>query len=323
MPTQTPIQTPIQPSRPSIAWALIALCLAACNGADPDAGTPATAQAPSSTDDASAPSIAMDDTARQHAGIDIATAGPSTLIERATLFGQVTTQPERTRALSARYPGILRSIHAKLGEHVQAGATLATIQSNDSLTTYTVVSPIDGELIQLLAQPGETVGDMPILVVADLSTLRVELDVFPGDAHRIQPGQSFLLPTAAGAWQAPPAAHIDFLSPVVLADTQSRLAVGHFENPQREWAPGQRVMTQVVIARREATVTIPADAVQTLAGEDTVFVHDGQGFVPRQIHVGIDDGLSIEVVSGLAAGERVATGNTFLLKSEWLTQSEE
>jgi len=47
-----------------------------------------------------------------------------------------------------------------------------------------------------------------------------------------------------------------------------------------------------------------------------VFVRTEDGFEMRKIGIGRQDTRLVEITEGLAAGERVATANTFVLKAE-------
>jgi Cu(I)/Ag(I) efflux system membrane fusion protein len=62
---------------------------------------------------------------------------------------------------------------------------------------------------------------------------------------------------------------------------------------------------------------IPLDAVIPSGTEKLVFVALGEGkFQPRRVGLGDVDGNTVEVVSGLAAGEQVVTRANFLIDSE-------
>jgi cobalt-zinc-cadmium efflux system membrane fusion protein len=50
--------------------------------------------------------------------------------------------------------------------------------------------------------------------------------------------------------------------------------------------------------------------------ESAVFIRTPEGFMPRRIVTGREDGKSIEVTSGLSPGEAIATINTFVLKAD-------
>ena len=61
---------------------------------------------------------------------------------------------------------------------------------------------------------------------------------------------------------------------------------------------------------------MPFSAVQTVDGRKAVFVRTKDGFETRNVTLGGQDGPTVEVLSGLAAGETVAATNTFPLKAE-------
>ena len=72
----------------------------------------------------------------------------------------------------ARFPGPIRALRAGVGERVRAGQPLASIESNLSLTNYTVAAPISGVVLQRYASVGAVASEgMPLFEVADLSTL--------------------------------------------------------------------------------------------------------------------------------------------------------
>jgi Cu(I)/Ag(I) efflux system membrane fusion protein len=64
-------------------------------------------------------------------------------------------------------------------------------------------------------------------------------------------------------------------------------------------------------------LSIPADAVIDSGTMKVVFVAIGEGKLqPREVKLGSVSGDSVEVLSGLAAGERVVTRANFLVDSE-------
>jgi cobalt-zinc-cadmium efflux system membrane fusion protein len=56
--------------------------------------------------------------------------------------------------------------------------------------------------------------------------------------------------------------------------------------------------------------------VQTLDGRSVVFVRQGQQFEARTVELGRRDEHHVEVQKGLAAGERYAARNSFLVKAD-------
>jgi Cu(I)/Ag(I) efflux system membrane fusion protein len=64
-------------------------------------------------------------------------------------------------------------------------------------------------------------------------------------------------------------------------------------------------------------ITVPLEAVLDSGLRKTVFVERGEGrFEPREVRTGWRLGDKVEIVEGLAAGERVVVSGTFFLDSE-------
>lgn len=101
-------------------------------------------------------------------GMKIEPAGPAILRETIELTGAIHARADRQAAVHARFPGVLREARANIGDRVARGAVLARVQSNESLETYSVSSPIAGVVLERAAQVGEVTSSGPLFVVADL-----------------------------------------------------------------------------------------------------------------------------------------------------------
>jgi cobalt-zinc-cadmium efflux system membrane fusion protein len=104
-----------------------------------------------------------------------------------------------------------------------------------------------------------------------------------------------------------------------------RVAVRNQPSPRDRdgWAlrPGMFATIDLETSRKTAAVLVPTAAVQTLGGQDVVFVEtalsEGAAFQRRPVKLGTRDGQRVEVVEGLQAGEKVVVTNGYLLKSEF------
>src|SRR5690606_24144654 len=101
------------------------------------------------------------------AGVKTATAGPGVVSETLTLYGRIQPDAERVRSVGARFPGPIRSVARQIGDSVNAGDTLAVIESNESLQTYAVKTPISGVITERHANPGEVATAESLFVVTD------------------------------------------------------------------------------------------------------------------------------------------------------------
>lgn len=77
----------------------------------------------------------------------------------------------------------MRAVRVGVGDQVKAGQVLATVESNLSLTTYSVTAPISGVVMARTASVGTSAAEgAPLFEIADLSTLWVDLHIFGRDA---------------------------------------------------------------------------------------------------------------------------------------------
>ncbi|MEO6226366.1 MAG: efflux RND transporter periplasmic adaptor subunit, partial [Thermomonas sp.] len=123
------------------------------------------------------------------AGIRVAPAGPGVIADEHEVQGLLTPVEGRAATVMARFPGPIRSLRANVGDRVRAGQALATVESNLSLTNYTVAAPISGVVLARSASVGGVASEGTALFeIADLSTLWVDLHIFGSDAQHIRPG---------------------------------------------------------------------------------------------------------------------------------------
>lgn len=240
-------------------------------------------------------------------------AGPATITETVSLTGRVQADPERLAQVRARFPGVVQSIHARLGEAVRAGAALARIQSNESLQTYTLTAPIDGVILRREVQPGMATADAPLFVIADLSQVWVELDVFARHIGQVGTGQSVSVETLDGARLT---GRIDWVAPLALHASQSVQARVVFDNAAGQLRPGQFVRAEVTVAEHAAALAVRQSAIQRFRDFQVVFARFGETYEVRMLELGRQNSEWAEVLSGLKPGSEYVTGNSYLIKAD-------
>lgn len=247
-------------------------------------------------------------------GIGLMQAGPAQIREALQLYGVVAPNAERVRDVAARFPGTIRDVTKRIGDAVREGEALATVEANESLQTYAVSAPLTGVVIARNANPGEQTGDKILFTVADLSTVWVELSLFPRDVAKVRVGQNVRVKSTEAELDA--TGKIVYVAPFGQAANQTLTARVLLDNPDRRWAPGLYVIAEVTLAETAAPLAIRNEAVQTLEGRSVVFVRDDDGFAPREVTLGRSDSDYSEVLAGLAVGDTYAAANSFVLKAE-------
>lgn len=187
-----------------------------------------------------------------------------------------------------------------------------------SLQRYEIRSPIEGRVVERLVSLGSPVGGegqlKEIYVVADLSSVWIELAVPTGDLSTIKEGQPVAISTGAGG--EPSEGKIVFISPMLNQETRSARVIAAVENKDMAWRPGSYVTARVVVEQQPINLRVPRAALQTIGGEQVVFVRTADGFEKREVVLGKGDDQAVEIVFGLDPGEVVAVSNSFVLKAE-------
>ncbi|HWV16638.1 MAG TPA: efflux RND transporter periplasmic adaptor subunit [Cellvibrio sp.] len=247
------------------------------------------------------------------ASIKTAQAGPASIRETISLYGTVEANGERIQHISARFPGLIKTVNKKLGDSVRQDEVLATIEGNESLRTYAVTAAFNGIVAERDANPGEHTSDKPLFVVADLSSVWVNIAVFPRDIGKVRSGQSVRITNPNNELRAD--GKIIAVSSLGSAN-QTLNARVLLDNPEHQWIPGMFVNADVTLATTAVTLAISNEAVQEHEGKTVVFVKGKQGFEPRPIKLGRTDGEISEVLAGIKVGETYATHNSFIIKAE-------
>jgi cobalt-zinc-cadmium efflux system membrane fusion protein len=243
-----------------------------------------------------------------------ATAGPQTLRQTRELTGRVHTDPARVARVRPRYPGLITSVRAQPWDVVEDNAVLARVQSNDSLQTYSLRAPIGGWVVTRNAQEGEVSGDDPLFVIADLSELWVELDVFDHDLPFISVGQPAVIRGLHGERLAD--GPIDRMSPLAIHGAQSVRARVIVDNADGVLRPGQYVTAEVLTVERDVGLAVKREAVQYDAGQPVIFEKTGETYTARPVELGAQDSQYAEVRSGLAAGAKYVLRGSYLIKAD-------
>jgi membrane fusion protein, heavy metal efflux system len=247
-------------------------------------------------------------------GISLETAGAASIRETLPVYGVIAPNAERVREVAARFPGVVREISRKIGDAVKKGDRLATVESNESLQTYALVAPLDGVVIVRNANPGEQSGDKVLFTVADLSSVWVELSLFPRDVGKVKVAQSVRVTSAdtgiAGEGK------LVYVAPFGSTANQTLTARVLLDNKQRQWSPGLYVTAHITLGETRVPLAVRSVALQTLEDKNVVFVQGEDGFEPRPVSTGRTDGEWIEIASGLKSGETYAAANSFILKAE-------
>ncbi|HEX5657086.1 MAG TPA: efflux RND transporter periplasmic adaptor subunit [Polyangiales bacterium] len=184
----------------------------------------------------------------------------------------------------------------------------------------TLRAPIDGEVVKRNAVLGQVVGPtQPILQIADLDHLWVELDVFERDLGHVADGDAAEIESESHPGKVF-RGRVTHVAATVDLNTRTAHVRVEVENPERLLRPGQFVHARLsTVGDTRPVLGVPRSAVLQVEGETTVFVAEGNNtYTARPVELGVAAGDWVEITRGLVEGDVVVTAGAFVLKSELL-----
>ncbi|WP_406806231.1 efflux RND transporter periplasmic adaptor subunit [Burkholderia semiarida] len=228
---------------------------------------------------------------------------------------------------------VQRATLASLAAQIRsARIQIETAQANLGYTR--IVAPIDGEVVAIVTQEGQTViaqQQAPVILkLANLDTMTVKAQVSEADVIRVSAGQTAYF-TILGE---PDKRHYGKLraiepAPQNYAEAQSALGGGggggstkpnsavfynalfDVPNPGHRLRIAMTAQVNIVLGNARNALSIPAAALGDKRKDGTYAVRvlraDG-GTETRHVRIGINNNVRVEVLAGLKDGERVVIG---------------
>jgi membrane fusion protein, copper/silver efflux system len=179
-----------------------------------------------------------------------------------------------------------------------------------------IAAPADGFVLSRNASIGQKVDrGSELFRIADLRRVWILTNLSGPEAEHVRPGTivQVSIPGRTGSLRARVSSDV---RPQFDAGVQSVALRLDADNPEYLLRPDMFVDVVVPITLPPA-IAVPVDAVVASGREKIVFVERGAGvFESRRVQTGWRFGERVEVVKGLAAGERIAVSGAFLLDSE-------
>jgi RND family efflux transporter MFP subunit len=182
--------------------------------------------------------------------------------------------------------------------------------------TVTLNAPVSGYVTGKDVFEGTRVmPGMDLLTVTDLSRVWIEADLYEYEAAAVRVGQTASLETVTEPGTKLKG-RVAFIYPTFSPETRTLKVRFDFPNPGLHLKP--QMYANVSLDLHSMTgVVIPDSALIETGVRVIAFVDAGGGsFEPREVKVGVRGNGKAQILSGVAAGEKVAVGANFLLDSE-------
>lgn len=191
------------------------------------------------------------------------------------------------------------------------------VARGEPLRAITVSAPRGGFITKKNVVLGSYVTPETVLYeVQDLTKVYVVADVFLTDIALVAKGtEARFIPS--GDPERAATAKVDLVYPLVNVEARTRRVRMQLRNDAKTtYSPGEYGTVELGVAAR-SVLSIPRDALIDTGTAKYVFVVEGDGrFVPRVVTISGGDVDRVHVAAGIAPGERVVSGATFLIDSE-------
>jgi len=247
--------------------------------------------------------------------IKIETAGAINLEIKLDVMGKIMPNEELTVYISPRFPGVVKAVNKKLGDYVRKGEILAVIESNESLQNYEIKSEINGMVIKKDINLGMYLsGQENIFVISDLSSVWADFNIYRQDLSQVKIGDPIEVTSLDGSLKQQ--STVSYLSPLGNESTQSVIARSTLSNPNELWKPGLFISGEITVDNIPISVAVKEGALQTFRDWDIVFISVGNVFEVVPVQIGRRNKEWVEIKSGLSAGDRYVSENSFILKAD-------
>jgi Cu(I)/Ag(I) efflux system membrane fusion protein len=229
----------------------------------------------------------------------------------------LTSQNEYLTALSSGSTNLIDSARRRLSLWDISDEQIDRLEkTREAEKTLTLYAPASGWIVERTVLPGQkiTAGE-PLLVVADLSTVWADADIYEADLPYVKVGMPATL--SLPYWPDKTfTGTVTFVSPTLDAESRTLKARLEIPNPELLLKP-EMFATAKLSYELGNGLAIPETAVMRTAEHTYAFRDAGDGrLVPTPITVGERSDGYYQLVSGLNEGDKVVTSANFLVDSE-------
>lgn len=149
------------------------------------------------------------------------------------------------------------------------------------------------------------------MTIIDTETLILQVPLTEYEVTRVTAGQQIGL--YVDALDSEYAGTVEWVSPAIDARTQSYYARIRIDNADGHLKPGMYARAEIVVDRSKDSVLLPKEALMRENGAVYVYVIENGATRRAAVTLGLDDGYTVEILSGVKEGDTVVTkGQAYL-----------
>lgn len=270
---------------------------------------------------------------RQRIGLKLGHVEPRELTREIRTAARLVPAETRQHRVTARVEGWVEKVHVTTGQSVKAGDPLLTVFSPELLAAQreteiggdsakrrlellgfdgnTLRAPATGHILERNILPGQKImSNDPLLLIADLTTLWAEVELFPSDLVPVD------TPVELSVADQTITGKVIYVSPAL--DPATRTAKARIEIPNTELSlKPEMLATASLKLNLGRQLALPAAALMRSGTKTYVFRDEGEGkLIPVEVQIGARAGDWFELRAGLKDGDAIVTSANFLVDSE-------
>lgn len=263
--------------------------------------------------------VEVSESAQRNLGLGVEAAELRSVETTLRVIGEIAADPERSGSVSSRISGRVTGVFAQEGERVEKGQPLVEVESRllgNPPPRVRYAAPLGGIVTDRHAVVGDDVEpSRHFFEVADLSEVLAIGRVFEDRIGQVSVGQRVRVRV--------PSYPTEIFEGVVVRlggklEPESRTLAVYVRvpNPAEKLRPNMRATLSLVTGGADQALAIPKSALLGEAGSFFAFIQSddrADRFERRALVLGVSDDRYVEVVDGLAPGDRVVVqGNSSL-----------
>lgn len=190
-------------------------------------------------------------------------------------------------------------------------------ESGEPTKLLTLRAPATGIVVEKNVVEGDRImPGMTIYRIADLAQVWVEADVFEKDLTSVAVGQASLL-TFEGLPGRTFTGRVTYVYPTVSLQSRTGRIRLELQNGDRALKPGMYASIALDAPVTDPTLVVPRSAVIETGERTLVFLVGPDGALhPREVKIGRASLQLVEILTGLAEGDRIVSSAAFLVDAE-------
>ncbi len=231
----------------------------------------------------------------------------------------VAAQQELITATSLKesQPALYNAVRNKLKNWKLSDKQISAIEASGSVQdNFPIYATVSGTVAEVITKEGDYVKQgQPIVRVSNLNSVWAELDVYENQISQFNKGQKIKITTNAYPNKEFDAV-ISFIDPVLNNSTRTVTVRTTLNNTENLFKPGMFVTGKIKGTRQslEESLSVPTSAVLWTGERSLVYVKTSPNeavFEMREVTIGVRNGDSFTITSGLKNGDEIVTKGAF------------